>query len=129
MSVDRGYLTLASQDAWTYRTDELTIVLVESVKNPRIEVGTTRRIATGRPIVCLYDRVVCRVEFKDNNIANIGREIMRNVGMRTRIRSDLDCMCHTAGGCRRGRGERCSYRIVPSCCRRRASVGTVRSGS
>jgi hypothetical protein len=108
MLVDFVDITIRSLFDHAYRTNQLTIILTEAVKHPRIKV-TPRGWHTWRPKVCFHDRVVCRVEFENHNIARIGREIMWNVCMWTRLRSDLNSMCHAASRCRRGGGESGSY--------------------
>lgn len=108
MLVDFVDITIRSLFDPAYRTNKLTIILIEGVEHPRIEdIPSSRH--TWRAKVCFHDRVVCRIKFENHHIARIGSEIMGNVCMWTRLGSDLDSMCHAAGRCRRGGGESGSH--------------------
>ena len=75
-------------------------MLIESIKDARIEQIITGWY-TGRKVVCLDDRVVGRVEFKDDHVAYTRSDIVRNVSVWIGLGPNLDSMC----GCPRKGGR------------------------
>lgn len=108
MSVNLVYIPLDSLSDRAYRTNKLTIVFIEAVEAPRVEDALTSGYAR-RLKVCFHDRVVCRVKFENNDIARVCCETARDVGMWTRLGTNLDSVCRNAsrGGSRRYRTARC----------------------
>lgn len=74
-------------------------MLIKCIKDARIE-QTITGWHTGRKVVCLDDRVVGRVGFKDDNVAYTRSDIARNVGVWIGLGPNLDCMrgCPRKGG-------------------------------
>lgn len=103
----------------THISNQEPIILIEIVKSTRIENVSPGR-HTRHLIICLDDRVVARVELKQDRIPNAGVDTVRNVLVRRLHWTNFDRMRGAAcgGGCssrsarRRARG---AYKTTALC--------------
>jgi hypothetical protein len=74
------------------RARNLPIYLVEVILNAREEIVAVSRHTWSSP-VSLDNGVVARVEFKDDQVADIGVHFMGNIFMRSLLGTNFDCVC------------------------------------
>ena len=79
----------------TYRPNQVSILLIEIIEDPRVEDRPAGG-HTGGQIVGFHDGVVSRIELKHDNVADSGGDIMGQVLMGIFFRTDLGgmgCCC------------------------------------